>query len=238
MSGSIFEAFIFTSALLAILMSHELGHFLAARFHGIKATLPYFIPAPIGIGTFGAFIQIQGRLKTSKELLDVGVAGPLAGMIVTLFLAVGGIYHSDFVPMNKPAFQFGEPLIFQALAFLIKGTPPEGMDLALSPIGFAAWLGFLVTALNLMPASQLDGGHVIYALFGKGHRYISRAVFLFLVFWGIWGDYLHFDFKSLPTGIALCILAVFLAFAKKQRTFFRRLLVALVVGQFCRYDRI
>ena len=228
--GALFEAFLFTCALLAILLSHELGHYLAARYHGIEATLPFFIPAPIGIGTFGAFIQIRGKIRNRTQLLDVGAAGPLAGMAVAFLLAIGGIYRSEFFPLEGADLRLGESLLFKGLIELIKGPAPQGWELALHPIGFAAWIGFLITALNLMPASQLDGGHVVYALFGKRHSVISRLVFLALVGWGVWGDIPNVGVWGVPTAVILSIYALYLIFTRRQRKLLRRMLILLIVA--------
>ena len=230
MGGSVIESFVFACALLLILLSHELGHYLAARVHGIDATLPYFIPAPIGIGTFGAFIQIKQKLHNKRQLLDVGVAGPLAGMAMALLLAIGGIYRAQFLPLSGAEIVFGESLLFKGIIFLVKGPVPEGMDLALNPIEFAAWLGFLVTALNLMPASQLDGGHIVYSLLGNKHRYVSRLVFLSLVLWGCWGDISLVGAAGIPTCLALTLSSFYLILTRQPRKLFRWLLFLLIAG--------
>jgi membrane-associated protease RseP (regulator of RpoE activity) len=234
LTGAIVEAFAFTCALLAILLSHELGHYIAARKHKIDATLPYFIPAPIGIGTFGAFIQIKGQIRNRAQLMDLGAAGPLAGLVVAICVAIAGIWVSRFGPVAKAEIVFGEPLLFKALVFLLKGPKPEGMDLVLSPIAFSAWIGFLITALNLLPASQLDGGHVVYALLGRKHRVISRAVFLGLIGWGIWGEFAEMTSGPLwyfaPTAAVLSLYSIFLASRSRRKKIYRRLLVVLVVA--------
>ena len=216
-SGMVFESLVFAAALLSILLCHELGHYLASRKHGINATLPYFIPAPIGIGTLGAFIQITGKIKSRKQLMDVGASGPIAGFVVALLLAILGIWESDFVLVSGGSIQMGDSLLFKSLIFIIKGPTPEGMDLAISPVAFAAWIGFLVTALNLMPASQLDGGHITYSLFGKGHRIISRLVFLALLNLGAWGDIVKIGYWGIPTAILLSGFGFYLIFIKQKR---------------------
>ncbi len=215
--GMVLESLVFASALLAILLSHELGHYFAAKKHNIDTTLPFFIPAPIGIGTFGAFIQIKGKLKNRKQLMDVGASGPIAGFIVAVLLAVAGIHESEFVNVSGGSIQMGDSLLFKGITYLIKGPTPEGMDIAISPIAFAAWIGFLVTALNLIPASQLDGGHIIYSLFGKKHGIISRLVFLTLIIYGAWGDIGEIGYKGLPTAVILSGFALYLIFARERR---------------------
>jgi membrane-associated protease RseP (regulator of RpoE activity) len=173
----------FSLPLLVILLAHESGHYLACRHYALDASLPYFIPAPFGIGTFGAFIRIRSPLLTKRELFDVGAAGPLAGFIVALPVLLVGIL------LSKPVAElptggvmiFGEPLAFKALAALIHPHVPPGGDLLLHPTGSAGWFGLLVTALNLLPFGQLDGGHVTYAMFGGLQRRIAWPLLFALV---------------------------------------------------------
>ncbi len=178
----------FSFSLLAILGSHEMGHYLLARHHGVRATLPYFIPFPHPlIGTLGAVIRIRSPIPSRNALLDIGVAGPIAGILVALPLTLLGIHWSQVVPAgNLPqGLHLGEPLLFRFLVWMVKGMLPPDTTLVLHPVAFAGWLGFFVTALNLLPAGQLDGGHIAYALFGPLHRWISRATFLALVLLGL-----------------------------------------------------
>jgi membrane-associated protease RseP (regulator of RpoE activity) len=243
--ASLGEALLFSATLLSVLLSHELGHFLAARFHKIDATLPYFIPIPFGIGTFGAFIQIKEKIKSRRELLDVGAAGPIAGFVVALALAIAGIGQSEFVSLSMgnihltEGFAYlvgttdltlglGESLGLRSLVFLIKGPAPQGMFLALSPIAMGAWVGFFVTALNLIPASQLDGGHITYAVLGKKHRIISRAVFMILILLGAWGDAIALGIYGLPTALLLTGFAFYLIFKQQKRKLLKRLLLLMV----------
>ena len=173
----------FSLPLLVILLAHESGHYLACRHYALDASLPYFIPAPFGIGTFGAFIRIRSPLLTKRELFDVGAAGPLAGFVVALPVLLVGIL------LSKPVAElptggvmiFGEPLAFKALAAVIHHPVPPGGDLLLHPTGFAAWFGLLATALNLLPFGQLDGGHITYAMFGRLQRRIAWPLLLVLV---------------------------------------------------------
>jgi membrane-associated protease RseP (regulator of RpoE activity) len=174
--------------LFAILLSHEMGHYLMCRYYRVDATLPYFIPSPwiplgLGVwlplspvGTFGAVIRIRDRFPDRKSLFDVGVAGPLAGFAVCLPVLVLGILEARVVPDVPQEFarSVGEPLIFQWMVPLVKGHIAEGSTLALGPFGQAAWFGLLVTALNLMPVGQLDGGHVVYALLRERAVIVSR----------------------------------------------------------------
>jgi membrane-associated protease RseP (regulator of RpoE activity) len=192
----------FSLAIMTILLAHEMGHYLTCRYYGISASLPYFIPAPTIVGTMGAFIRIRSPIHHRPALLDIGIAGPIAGFlfaIPTLFIALA---QSRFVVPDpaESTFVFGEPLIFKAIEFLVGKTPPPGMDLYLHPIGLAAWFGFFATAINLLPVGQLDGGHIAYALFGRFHKKISRG-FLFVLIplgvfywqgWLIWSTLLLF----------------------------------------------
>jgi len=232
---TILEAFAFACALMGILLSHELGHYLTARYYKIEATLPFFIPAPIGIGTMGAFIRIKSLINNKAELLDVGAAGPLAGFVVSLVLLLAGISDSVVMPSGNALMEFGEPLILTAIINVTFGPIPEGYNLVISPVCFAAWFGFLVTALNLMPASQLDGGHIIYALFGKAHGVISRLLFIILVLWGIWADLLGLNLELmnlelLPTGILISVLAIYLIFAKGKSKIKKRSFLILIIA--------
>jgi membrane-associated protease RseP (regulator of RpoE activity) len=161
----------FTVALLAILLAHEFGHYIAARLHKVDASLPYFIPMPIlsPFGTMGAVIRMRGVIPTKKALLDIGAAGPLAGLCVALPLFAWGVAHSPYLPSDGSAggYELGESVLTKLLERVAAGPAPEGMELALSPIAFAAWAGLFVTMINLFPVGQLDGGHVAFALLGK-----------------------------------------------------------------------
>lgn len=173
------EGLIFSGTLLAILTAHEMGHYLACRRYGVRATLPFFLPAPplFLAGTFGAFIKIKSPIPTRRALFDIGLAGPLAGFVVTLPIAVAGIL---MVHPSSPALDhtivFNDPLLFRAIAGVI-GVPLDA-NAPPNPFYMAAWIGLLVTSLNLMPVGQLDGGHGTFALFGpQAHRWIGRAAF-------------------------------------------------------------
>jgi membrane-associated protease RseP (regulator of RpoE activity) len=173
----------FALPLLVILLAHESGHYLACRRYGLDATLPYFIPAPFGIGTLGAFIRIRTPLLTKRELFDVGAAGPIAGFVVALPVLLVGILLSKPVAElpHGGVMIFGEPLAFKALGALLHPDVPPGGDLLLHPTGFAGWFGLLATALNLLPFGQLDGGHVTYAMFGRLQRRIAWPLLIALV---------------------------------------------------------
>ena len=179
------EGLPFSFAVMSILLSHEMGHYLTCRYYGIDASLPYFIPFPFlsFIGTMGAFIKIRAPIRDRGSLLDVGVAGPIAGFVVAVAALVFSIGKSRFVVAQKVegAFELGEPLIFKIVEYVMGMTPPEGMESYLHPVGVAAWFGFLATALNLLPAAQLDGGHITYAMFRGYHNQISKAVIAVLI---------------------------------------------------------
>ena len=176
----------FSFAIMSILLAHEMGHYLTCRYYGISATLPFFIPAPTIVGTMGAFIRIRAPIHNRAALLDVGIAGPIAGFalaIPALFIALA---QSRFVALApSDSFGFGEPIIFKAVAALMGKTPPPGMDLYLHPIGLAAWFGFFATAINLLPVGQLDGGHIAYALFRRFHNKISQGFVICLIPLGV-----------------------------------------------------
>jgi hypothetical protein len=184
---------IYAVVLIVILLGHELGHFLACRYYKIDATLPYFIPAPTIIGTMGAFIRIRSPITRKQQLFDIGIAGPLTGFILSLPAIVYGLSVSKAVPSlpGDESLQFGYPLILKIIgSFFFKGIP-EGYDLIPHPIAFAGWVGVLVTALNLFPVGQLDGGHIVYALWGPKARklapfFLGVFVFMGIFFWIGW----------------------------------------------------
>jgi len=184
-------------ALLGILLVHELGHYVAARRHGVDVTLPYFIPVPMGLGTFGAFIQIKGAIPDRRKLFDIGVAGPLAGLAVAIPALVWGLKAAVVAP-SGPGVNLTSSLLLTWLYGLVNGsTVPPDHVVRLSAVGFAGWLGLLVTALNLVPVGQLDGGHVAYALFGR-HRAetLGWVAFFLLVALGVfvWSGWLTWAF--------------------------------------------
>ncbi|UCG38691.1 MAG: site-2 protease family protein, partial [bacterium] len=150
------------------------------------ATLPYFIPAPTIIGTLGAVIRIKGAIWDRRALLDIGVAGPLAGFAVAFPALVVGFHLSRVVPVEQGGVHLilGDSLLVILMSKLVVGTVPEGMDVLLHPVGFAGWLGMFVTSLNLLPVWQLDGGHIVKALFPEHSDRIARVVHLALVVMG------------------------------------------------------
>jgi membrane-associated protease RseP (regulator of RpoE activity) len=168
----------YSFTILAILGAHEMGHYLACRYYGINASLPFFIPAPYTmIGTFGAFIRIRQPLRNKRELFDIGVAGPFAGFLVALPTLFYGLSLSRVarVPSNFQGVELGEPLLFQFASRVLWGAIPDGYSLNLHPMALAAWFGLLATLLNLFPLGQLDGGHVSYAVLGRRSRYVTLA---------------------------------------------------------------
>lgn len=186
----------FSASLLAILGTHELGHYIASRRHGVETTLPLFIPGPPippMIGTFGAVIRIRSPITTKNALVDIGAAGPLAGFVVALFVTGYGLSLSTVTPYTPTGqtLGLGSSLIFRALSFLTIGVTPEGAEILLHPVAFAGWIGMFVTAMNLLPLGQLDGGHIVYALIGTRHRRFSiltatALIVLGIVYWSGW----------------------------------------------------
>jgi membrane-associated protease RseP (regulator of RpoE activity) len=161
----------YSLAILAILGAHEMGHYIMCRFHGVDATLPYFIPAPILqiSGTLGAVIRIREPFPTRAILFDVGAGGPIAGFLVIVPVLFAGLWMSNVrpLPANFSGFSLGEPLLFKAATWLVWGSIPSGYSLNMHPTVFAGWFGLLATAWNLLPFGQLDGGHVTYSVFGR-----------------------------------------------------------------------
>jgi membrane-associated protease RseP (regulator of RpoE activity) len=205
-------------ALMLILMAHEFGHYFAARYHKVSVTLPYFIPLPLisPVGTLGAFIRLRSPFKTKKQLFDIGVAGPLGGLIFAIPLILWGVAASPIQELNRipnssmlegnsifylsvkylihgqllPSFEAydGLPLV-QEFLLLLGGVIPAGggADIFIGSVAFAAWFGLLVTAMNLIPVGQLDGGHIVYCILGERARFLGMALvfvmFLAGIFW-------------------------------------------------------
>jgi hypothetical protein len=179
----------YSLGLLLILGSHELGHYFTAKAHGIRVTPPYFIPVPFALGTFGAFIKIKSITPNRRALFDVAVAGPLAGLVFAIPALLIGLHFSQVIPGNAPAglghagVNVGSSVLLACLANLSLGASAlQGNHLLLHPLAFAGWLGLIVTALNLLPIGQLDGGHMSHALFGsRNARGISMVAMAALV---------------------------------------------------------
>jgi membrane-associated protease RseP (regulator of RpoE activity) len=165
----------FAVPLLSILLCHELGHYFAARYHRVPASLPYFIPLPLlsPFGTMGAVISMPERIRSRDALLDIGAAGPLAGLAVAVPVLAVGLLQSPIVQPSGGWLE-GQSLFYLGLKRLVLGPIPPGHDVLLGPMAFAGWAGLLVTVLNLMPIGQLDGGHIGYALLGPTQNKVAR----------------------------------------------------------------
>ncbi len=161
----------FAMPLMAILLAHEMGHYLVGRRRGVDVSPPYFVPVPFFLmGTAGAVIRIRSRIRSPNALLDVGAAGPLAGLAVALPVLLYGLATSPVEPLEPETGGYlveGRSLLYLALLHMVKGPIPPGQDILLTPTAFAGWAGLLVTAINLLPVGELDGGHVAYAMFGS-----------------------------------------------------------------------
>lgn len=203
----IFEGLPFAATLMTILLVHEFSHYIASKKHHTEATLPYFIPAPSLIGTFGAFIKMKSPIITRKALIDIGASGPIAGFIVSVFASVVGLSMSKVVPLQTiegtPAITLGDSILFSYLAQLMLGVTPDEHDILLHPVAFAGWIGLFITFLNLMPIGQLDGGHIAYAVFGNRHKQISMALVLILMLLGLfyWEGWAVWSILMLILGI-------------------------------------
>ena len=163
----------FALPLLAILITHEFGHFFAARYHRVPASFPFFIPFPATFGTMGAVILMRDTIRSRKALLDIGASGPLAGMVVALPVLAYGLALSPVQPVTGNTLQEGQSLLYLLIKRVVLGPIPEGHDVFLHPTAFAGWAGLFVTMLNLLPVSQLDGGHIGYALLGEAHHRVA-----------------------------------------------------------------
>jgi membrane-associated protease RseP (regulator of RpoE activity) len=174
----------YTVSLLAILLTHEFAHYLFARYHGVNASLPHFIPMPLltPFGTMGAVILMRDRIKSKNALLDIGASGPIAGMLVAIPILLYGLAHSQVLPPAESGVQEGQSLFYWLVKSIAIGPIPDGWDVQLSPMAFAGWTGLFITMLNLLPVGQLDGGHVAYALFGPRQNQISKVIR-----WGLLG---------------------------------------------------
>jgi Zn-dependent protease len=182
----------FSLTLMLILFAHEMGHYVACLRYRVYATLPFFVPAPTLIGTMGAFIRIKSPIRSRKALFDIGIAGPIAGFVLAVPAMVIGLL-SKHAPelVAHSELQFNSPLIFQLAAWLIPSLHFQMTEIAFHPVAIAAWVGMFMTALNLLPGGQLDGGHIVYAVWPRRHRKISMALVIALIpmglsFWAGW----------------------------------------------------
>ncbi|MEO8275982.1 MAG: site-2 protease family protein [Thermoanaerobaculia bacterium] len=206
--------FAYALPVLAILLAHELGHYFACRRYRLPASLPFFLPSPVLMGTFGAFIRIRGALRSRRELFDVGVAGPIAGFLVLLPFMVYGVAHSKVEKLAlaadpESAWSLtlpGESLLYRLLVWTFHGNLPSATILNPHPFVFAAWVGCFVTMLNLLPLSQLDGGHIVHALLGSRNRrtsrWIARVLWIALLAAGfLWSGWFVWSAITLALGL-------------------------------------
>jgi membrane-associated protease RseP (regulator of RpoE activity) len=181
----------FAGALLIILLAHEMGHYYYCMKYGVYATLPFFIPAPTLIGTMGAFILIRSPIRTRSDLFDIGIAGPIAGFVLSVAALFCAIFLSRPMTPGIPASDIllGYPLIFHFAHWLgpHSGVPLEHMHL--HPVAIAAWVGMFATALNLLPGGQLDGGHIVFSMWPKAHRWVSALSLVGLILLGYFGQW-------------------------------------------------
>src|SRR6185369_2754348 len=177
---------LYSFGVVAILGAHEFGHYYACRYYGVDASLPYFLPVPVPLtGTFGAFIRIRQQIPTKRALFDIGIAGPIAGFVVLVPVLMIGMYMSRVIESPKDfdgvLLELGEPLLFKAATWLTFGPVPQGYTVSMHPVAFAAWFGMFATTLNLFPAGQTDGGHIVYAVIGRNSLYVSIATIVALI---------------------------------------------------------
>ena len=182
----------FAATLLAILLAHELGHYFACRHHHIRSSYPFFVPAPTLIGTLGAFILIRSPIRSKRALLDVGASGPLVGFLLAIPALAYGVLHARVVAdlATNAELVFGMPLLLKWMVHVLRPGVATG-TLLLDPVGRAAWVGLFATSLNLLPAVQLDGGHILRSLSPRGHRYFTLFLPIVLVvlgyfLWWVW----------------------------------------------------
>jgi membrane-associated protease RseP (regulator of RpoE activity) len=182
LSTVIIGGFIYSLAILSILVAHEMGHYLASRKYGVPSSLPYFIPFPLPpFGTLGAVIRTKGTIPHRKALFDIGSWGPLCGLALAIPAVVVGFLLSKVVDVSQLSEQttsLGNSPLLSLLQRLVLGDLPPGTDVVLHPIAYAGWVGLFITSLNLLPTGQLDGGHIIYALFGRRSKIIFRLTLL------------------------------------------------------------
>ena len=196
------DGLLYMGAVMTILIAHEMGHFVQAVRYGVPASYPHFIPMPLTpIGTMGAVIKMHGSQANRRELFDIGLSGPLAGLVIAIPVACLGIYFAHAVPVLPGGWSFQDPLIFKPLIHWMHPNLPANHELALNPLMLAGWVGMLITGLNMMPVSQLDGGHVAYALLGRKSHWLARGVMASaVVFILVSGQY--------SWSVMLCLVAV------------------------------
>jgi membrane-associated protease RseP (regulator of RpoE activity) len=175
----------FAFTIMLILGVHEFGHYFTARYYHAAVSLPYFIPAPPIVGTFGAIIRMKSPARDRNSLFDIAVAGPVAGLLIALGAMTLGLEWSRLGAATPEQMVFGQSLLLRFLVYLRFGAIPEGAMVYTHPVADAAWVGFLVTGLNLFPIGQLDGGRISYALFGRHHRVVGVVTFIGLLAMGV-----------------------------------------------------
>lgn len=176
-TGHPLRGWVYAVPLLAILVTHEFGHYLQARRHKVDASLPFFLPLPLPpLGTLGAVISMRGRIRTRDALLDIGASGPIAGLMVAIPVLIIGLKLSHIEPIPPHGLDEGQSLLYLALKRVVLGKIPDGHDVFLHPTAFAGWAGLFMTMLNMLPIGQLDGGHVAYSIFGTKQDGYSRRV--------------------------------------------------------------
>lgn len=199
----------YSVTLISILLAHEMGHYIPARYYGVRASLPFFIPFPFGpIGTMGAVIQIKEAIPDKKVLFDIGVGGPLVSLILSVLAWIVGLHFSELVILDKnldlSRFTiFGDSIFtYYTNQWILGPFDPQEMDVNIHPLARAAWVGLLITAINLLPFGQLDGGHIIYSIYGEKYRnwiHWLFIAFLFLAFinftWLLWGFLIYYLLK-------------------------------------------
>jgi membrane-associated protease RseP (regulator of RpoE activity) len=181
----------FSLTLMLILLAHEMGHYIACLRYRVYATLPFFVPAPTLIGTLGAFIRIKSPIQSRRALFDIGIAGPIAGFVLAVPAMIVGLLLSKHAPelVAQSQLRFNSPVLFRMAGWLSPSLRYPMNEIAFHPVAFAAWIGLFMTALNLLPGGQLDGGHIIYAVWPRWHRLITRATIALLVPLGIFYFY-------------------------------------------------
>ncbi len=198
-------------SIIIILLAHEMGHFIMCRRHHVDATWPLFIPFPSLFGTLGAVIRMRGHIPNKRALFDIGVAGPIGGLIFAIPITIIGLSLSEVHPVPQASTGYiglGEPILFSFFSKMVIGEVSQGYDIYLSPVAFAGWAGLFITALNLLPIGQLDGGHVIYALLGDHSRKVYKiGISIFCLF----TIYLIVRYHN-PVWFVFAVLLLFIGF--------------------------
>jgi membrane-associated protease RseP (regulator of RpoE activity) len=203
LAAGLVEGMKFALPLMTILICHEMGHFLQARRYGVYASFPFFIPMPFSpLGTLGAVIAMEPRIGDRKALFDIGITGPLAGLVPTIIFCVVGLHWSEYATPEPGGMLFGDPLLFQWLTEFVLGPRPAGHEVFVHPMAFAAWAGLLVTSLNLIPIGQLDGGHILYALLRRKAHPVASGLLLSA------GFLVAFNFAAYGPWLLLLLLLV------------------------------